>query len=393
VTPLTHHDILRLAGPLIERGWKIDPALGSREQRRIVCLPREPSLDARARPVMVLDAIDEDTIELTRAAAWPCPGAPAHPGVSTLCARAPLDQLDALVEVMSASPDEQRVATDKRALSVLDQVLLPHRAVGRGDSAAAALSTRAVRVLCPPLVLDVDASTSAATPADIRLWHMDAPASSVRDTLASGAVHPAVSPAARLAVQVMDRARRPAVQRPASVSESASRPSDELRAALHLLPDDLLAVQGVDWRILRWQGGHWKGALALPRRQRLTALDTAAEQARNALMDIVQDPHHWHARHRDRRRRVFVRRLKPLMMLGAILAVMPIAWLATSRGGVELHPLLLGIAPLLMVGMIAMSAREIPVMEWPPRLAAIPRPARDILSTRGDETPPAPATR
>jgi len=332
---------------------------------------------------MVLDVIDDEVVELTRAAAWPCPVDPSRHGVSSLSARVAIEQLDGLVEAMNRSQDEERTTMGDRALLVLDQVLLPDRAIGRGDSATARLFTRSLRVLCPPLVLDVDASISAAMPADVRLWHIDAPPPASRETLASGASHPGVTPAARMAIDVHERRARTvetgegAPARPAR----AAAPADELRGALHQLPDDLLAVRAVDWRVLRWQGGYWKGALALPRRGRQARLQAAGHEAMAGLQDIVSSPHDWHTRHRDQRRRVFVRRLKPFMALGAILAVMPIAWLATSRGGIELHPLLLGITPLLMVGMIALSAREIPVMEWPPRPTPLPDPALDMLSS------------
>jgi len=387
VSPLTHHDILRLARPLVEHGWRIDLAACSRERRRIVCLPAVPHA-ASPSGVMVLDAVDDDTVELMRAAAWPCPGHPRADGVTSLSARVAVDDLAALVHAMDGMPDTVRATLGTHALLVLDQVLLPDRPVGRGHADTARLFTRSLRLLCPPLVLDIDASPSAGAPADVRLWHVDAPPPSSRDVLASGAAHPDTTAAARIARQVQQRASAGPGE---TVRERSEPDAIAARELLHRLPDDLLATLGVHWRVLRWQGGYWKGALALPRRTRSAALASAGQEALAGFQDLAASAHDWHRRHRNARRRVFVRRLKPLMVLAAILAVMPVAWLATSRGGVELHPLLLGISPLLMVGMIALSAREIPVMEWPPRPGPLPEDALRALSSGHDGHPSDPA--
>ena len=56
----------------------------------------------------------------------------------------------------------------------------------------------------------------------------------------------------------------------------------------------------------------------------------------------------------------------------AILAVMPLSWLAVARGGAEMHPLVLGLSPLMMVGVVLMSTREIPVLEIPPLPGPLP---------------------
>jgi hypothetical protein len=82
---------------------------------------------------------------------------------------------------------------------------------------------------------------------------------------------------------------------------------------------------------------------------------------------LAQPPASFHEQLQARRWRVYVRRLQPLMLFLAILALMPLSWLFVSRGELVLHPLALGLTPLLMVGVVVLTAREIPVMEIPPR--------------------------
>jgi len=72
------------------------------------------------------------------------------------------------------------------------------------------------------------------------------------------------------------------------------------------------------------------------------------------------------------------------MLLIGLLALMPVCWLLVSRGLLVMHPLTLGIAPLLMVGMLALTAREVPVIEVPPR----PRALDETLWSAGKKTQP-----
>jgi len=129
------------------------------------------------------------------------------------------------------------------------------------------------------------------------------------------------------------------------------------------------------WRPLRNQGDHWKGVLRqLGNRKTRTAkaeryIDIALHHLQNTLS---RSPEHYQLTHAKARWQVYFRRLQPLMVLVGVLALMPISWLFVSSGTVSIHPLALGLTPLLMVGVVALTAREIPVMEIPPRPQVLP---------------------
>jgi len=136
------------------------------------------------------------------------------------------------------------------------------------------------------------------------------------------------------------------------------------------IPDDILAVLGPQWRPLRYQGDHWKGVLRQLGnwKSRTTKAERYIDDALSHLHDTLsKPPGQYQDAHAQARWQVYMRRLQPVMVLIGILALMPISWLLVSSGTVGIHPLALGLTPLLMVGVVALTAREIPVMEIPPR--------------------------
>ena len=207
-----------------------------------------------------------------------------------------------------------------------------------------------------PLCVAIDASTGAGMPADVLLVTRSDWPDHLRDTLASGA-----------------RSRRGDIRSRARSVPHPRAPGEEARTLLAALPDDVLAVLGPEWRPLTWQGDRWKGVQRLVGREpgRSPRVRAFSRTALAHLAAVIEDsPDRYHERHAGARRRVWVRRLKPAMALLGILAVMPLSWLFVSRFGAEMHPLVLGLSPLMMVGVVLMSTREIPVLEIPP----LPRP-------------------
>ena len=367
MTPLTHHDILRLAAPLVRRGRRVDLGASDRAGRRILFAPETgETADGRAvATVWSLQDLDDGAIEICRAAA-------VEDGrVATFAARpASAEDLDGALATADAVPVARQLRASGAALAALDHVLEPADpdADPRRGPVGTRLALRSATVLAGPLRLLVDASPGMGMPADVRLAVADAGQTRARPELASGARLPGREPAARAAVAALGTRRRVA-GRERSVAEAT--------ALLDAVPDDLLAVAGPGWRVLRGVGDSRRAGLAGlgGGARRSERVEAAIDALLPALDDYVTGPVAWHERHAARRRRVWLARLKPVMTLGAIFAVMPIAWLAVNRGGVELHPLALGLTPLMMVAIIAMSAREVPVMEipaWPRAPAPLP---------------------
>ena len=353
--PLTHHDIVRLAAPLVREGLRVDLPASSREERRILFRPVSHEDEAGGTIVSrhSLSALPDGGVELVRAVG------DERGLVSTLIARAA--DADALVDTFAAIPLARQLVREAGYSAALSWTLEPtgHDA-GEAPGAAeeggtARLELRHVVGAVGPLCLVIDASTGAGMPADALLVTRSDWPDHLRERLASGALSPWRHPVAR------------------TLAAPSRAPDAGAGALLAALPDDVLAVLGPEWRPLVWQGNRWKGVQRLigrepgrSRRVRAFAADALAH-----LASVIDDsPSRYHERHAGARRRVWLRRLKPAMALLAILAVMPLSWLFVSRFGAEMHPLVLGLSPLMMVGVVLMSTREIPVLEIPP----LPRP-------------------
>lgn len=390
MTPLTHHDVLRLAAPLVRRGRRIDLAGSDRGARRVSFVAERDTLPGGRDVAIVWSArsLDDGAIELMRATA-------VDDGrIATFAAlvdsaddvEGALDTADTLTparQLLECAGPDGAPGPPALARAALDHVLEPvdPDADPRRGPVGTRLALRGATILAGPLRLRVDASTGAGMPADVRLEHAVAGRALARTELASGARLPWREPAARAA------ARAVAGRAPGSASGAVASPgagqatADEAVALLDAVPDDLLAVAAPSWRVLRGVGDHRRSALAGLGRgaRRSERVEAGLRALLPVLADYVTDPVAWHERHATRRRRVWLQRLKPVMTLGAIFAVMPVAWLAVERGGMALHPLALGLTPLMMVAIVTMSAREVPVMEipaWPRAPAPLPLPRR-----------------
>jgi len=353
VTPLTHHDIVRVAAPLAKRGLRIDLAATDRAARRIAFHPRVWSGDETLHALHTLTVLPDGDVELVRAVARDAAG-PA----STLIARAAA--VDAVIGAFDEIAPTRQIVDDGDVVAAVDLTLEPLDE--QGSTGARAVIQQIVGQV-GPLSLMVDVSTGSGMPADVLLVERATWTDHVRETLASGALAPARHFAARHLLEILGREGTRADPLFATVPPSP----------LAALPDDVLAVLGPEWRPLVWQGDRWKGVLRLLGHEpgRGARAEQRSLRALAHLAAVIgSSPARYHAQHAAARRRVWARRLRPALALLAILAVMPLSWLLVARGGAEMHPLALGLTPLLMVGVVLMSSREIPVLEIP----ALPRP-------------------
>jgi len=357
VIPLTHHDVVRHAAPLVRAGLSIDPAASDRAARRIAF---HPSVDTEGElhVLHALAVLADGDVELVRAVAHARSGL-----VSTLIASAA--DAGALVETFGRISPTRQIVREGDTVVAASWTLEPVEGHPDGE---ARLELQQIVGRVDPLVLIVDVSTGAGMPADVLLAATADWTDHLRETLASGATVPQRQAAARRLLATL-----PPAGRTAEPERSAT--PDPSVALLAALPDDVLAVLGPAWRPLVWQGSHWKGVLRLLGREPGRS-SRAEEHVGGALVHlgtvVSEPPSRYHARHAAARRRVFVRRLRPMMALLAILSVMPLAWLLVTRGGVRMHPLALGLTPLLMIGVVLSSAQEIPVLELPPVPRALP---------------------
>lgn len=278
------------------------------------------------------------------------------------------------------------------------------------------------------LELRLDVSVGGGMPADLHVFRQGVTPGFTQSSLADGSVSPLLHPA--VAAGATDRTRPVLENSPTSASISGSAPgstsastsastsesvsgstpgstprstgdstggpasarspgsaSAQRPSSIADLPDDLLAVLGPQWRPLQDKGDFWKGVLRSLGKgaQRTGRAERFVLQAvQHLARTLGESPSRYHERLQTARWRVHVRRLQPLMSLVGLLALMPLCWLLVSRGLLVMHPLTLGIAPLLMVGMLALTAREVPVIEWPRR----PRPLDDGLWSVENEAQP-----
>jgi hypothetical protein len=133
------------------------------------------------------------------------------------------------------------------------------------------------------------------------------------------------------------------------------------------LPEDLLAVLGLDWARLCRYSQRWTGSLQLRRREPERSGDAEAKLERTArhLSDVLaQPPGHFHERFGAARWGVALRRSIPLLVsVGLIAAAAAVPILDLPEGSV-FRMLIFNAPPLLMVAFFCM--REMPRIEIPP---------------------------
>lgn len=351
--PLTHHDIIKRAAPLTRLGFKVKLAACDRTDRYIEFEPT-PGFDDTVTLIHALE-VDEDSKQLFTRILVHTSGL-----VSTLTAI--VDDLQAAINTFSQIPLERQIQIDSHHVVAFSYLLAPD--YGKKASVAV-LQLRFACAHVAGVQLRVDTSTGGGMPADVRLLVQGKASAYLRETLADGTDLPLDHRAAR-------------TLRLAALSESADIRKPDL-------PEDILAVLGPQWRPLRYQGDHWKGVLRqLTNQDKRTAkAEKYIIEALEHLHDTLEDaPARYQERHGKARWQVYMRRLQPVMVFVGILALMPISWLFVSSGAMTIHPLALGLTPLLMVGIVVLTAREIPVMEIPPRPAPLAANAWDTPSSR-----------
>jgi len=353
--PLTHHDILRLASPLSSRGLSVDMARSDRSERYIE-FKAQQSFSPLISCVHSVQLGTERRHQLSRVLIH------ASGLVATL--EAATTDLEKTLDAFDTIPQEHQMQCQDGLLIALSYSLRSIREDHDNN-----VETRLQYACCHAggLELRVDTSTGGAMPADVRVILGRQIAAYLPEKLASGEDLPLLHRAARRNATDVHNA-------------VTVKPQVDIDVANHSptvtrLPEDFLAVLGAQWRPLRYQGDHWKGVL-----RTLGSEPSRTPRAEKYVLQAVEHLHqslheapaNYHERLHRERWKVYFRRLQPLMVFLAILAMMPLSWLLVSRGEMAMHPLALGLTPLLMVGVVVITAREIPVMEIPAKPAPIP---------------------
>jgi len=346
--PLTHHEIIKRAAPLTQQGYKIKLAACDRAARYIE-FESTPGHDETVTVIHAME-VDEDDKQLFTRILVHTTGL-----VSTLTAI--VGDLQAAIDTFSQIPLERQIQVSAQHVIAFSFLLAPDY---RKKKTVAVLKLRYACAHVASLELRVDTSTGGGMPADVRLLVQGKASAYLRENLADGTDLPLDHRAAQ-------RLRLAAT----SHTKDVIKPE---------LPDDILAVLGPQWRPLQYQGDHWKGVLRqLDNQDKRTAkAEKFIRQALTHLHDtLTSKPALYQQRHGKARWQVYTRRLQPVMVFFGILALMPISYLFVSSGTMTIHPLALGLTPLLMVGVVVLTAREIPVMEIPPRPAPLASDAWD----------------
>ncbi|MBB4199775.1 hypothetical protein CCR94_23990 [Rhodoblastus sphagnicola] len=139
------------------------------------------------------------------------------------------------------------------------------------------------------------------------------------------------------------------------------------------LPEDLLAILGWDWRVLRPRGAGWTSSLRAPGKEprRSRHIESALERTvAHLARTFAEPPRQFHDRFLRARWAVVFRRLIPLLVSVALIAG---AGALTFAGIPEDSPfrfLIFNFPPVLLFMLFAM--RELPRFEIPP----LPRPSK-----------------
>lgn len=156
------------------------------------------------------------------------------------------------------------------------------------------------------------------------------------------------------------------------------------------LPSDFLALLGRDWRRLVKADGIWRSGLRV-NRNRARRDDEARGKFRRTVAHLRESfalpPETFHDRHAGARTTVMLRRAIPL----AVCILVPILFLAGgwifATFGFSGHPVLLTIPDLMLVIGMIIAAREVPVIELPPRPRPLPDDAWRVARNTPDPAP------
>ncbi|MFD2181850.1 hypothetical protein [Rhodoplanes azumiensis] len=330
MTPMTHHEILRLVAPFTRRGLRLDPAASDRQRRRLVFAPHPPAADPHSTDAG--EPVAGDAV------------ADRADGV------APFANVAAgrITVVLDAPAPEAGEAAPWRLTRVLDDpagVTARLEAEGRDldallDRLAAVAPERHIRT-GPGWVI----ATS---------WRLDSSGGGSDALVLTGGV-------ARLGDVVLTL-KMPALRRYLADLEITTVDGSRLD-----LTEDLLAVLGTDWSTLRRYGTKWVGTLKPhgrePGRSRAAeaALTTSADHLARTL---AEPPSRFHARLYRARWGVVLRRAVPLL----VSLVLLVGSLFVSKLDLDqnsgLWVVMFHAPPLMLV--VFFCLREIPRIEIPP---------------------------
>lgn len=360
-TPLTHHDIIRHAAPLSRCGYQVNMARCDRTDR---CIEFKPTCG------------DDNSLEITMAMEIAMDGGRSNSSLTRV-----VTHVSGLVSTLTASFTDigdaltaiEKIPTS-RQLDAAGVSVMARSYVLKSEHGSHTGSEQLIlRYMCADILgleLRVDASTGGSYPAEVRVLRKGLPVSYASNALADGDDAPS-----------QHRAAKVIVQRANNIVPSV---------AIKNIPEDLLAVLGPQWRPLVDQGDHWKGIMRLLGKgeKRTHRCERYFSEAIEHLHTTLSaEPSTYHPRHQKSRWRVYFRRLRPVLMFTGIVVFMLVGWFLLKDTGIRIHPLTQGLTPLLMVGVVALTARAIPVMEIP----ATPKPLNNDDWTAADtENTPVP---
>lgn len=306
VTPLTHHEIMRLVAPFTEAGWRADLAASDRSRRLIAFQPRPmdavQGLPAVAEHLTVL--VGEDgRFELTRrlvaegvgAAGISASGAVLGELLASVCGVPAIRLWHLVGGVPVARSYEIRSSSSG--------------GVGAGPT------------------LQLQRAQASFAQGSVRLR--------VEQTLAGAPLEVTLAAADGLALQV---------------------------------PPDFLAVAHPAWRPLRstrTQG--WKGSLRVPARepQRTPSAEERIDGAvAHVARTLADPPARFHARHAGARWRAALQRATPVLAGSLALLLTPLLMLVPGRSNPAFLVVALQVPTFLLIGFFTL--RELPVLEIPP---------------------------
>ncbi|MCA3250437.1 MAG: hypothetical protein ACK51Z_13230 [Pseudomonadota bacterium] len=312
--PLTHHEIVELAAPLVRQGWAVDLAACDRAARRIEFRPRAHAaaegLPAQ-RESWTLDVPSAGRQRLTR----------------TLVLEGPEDAAAAQVTPVTPATLWAEGADAAALLARLSAVPPARQFVAAGGTWAALRQRLPAAAHAPPVLLGATAQVAGLT----------------------------------LQLKVSGVQGFPA-------ELELLRPAGDARR----LPEDLLAVLGRRWDRLTALSRGWVGQLALrgpePRRSD-EARAGIAMALEHLARTLAEPPARFHERHRGARWRVALRGSGPVLA-GAALVGLALHLQSLGDAYSSYLGLLANLAPPLLMGLFFLR-REMPRI-------GLPRPPRPL---------------